>query len=515
MYFIDCIKSTIVAFSKQFTNILVERENGKSFTVDVIYSNKTKSYKKRNAKGEMVAMTLPFIAIDNPAINYVLDRQQNNFSFDGLKVKQSDNTLLQSIGSPSPVNFTFEVTIKTKYYYDYRYIIQQIIPEFQPTKYLKINLIPEMNITKNVAVKLVDISQNIDNDLTADADSSRSIEAVLTFEVQSYIFPPIRDRKIANRIKVYDERNLTVKTIYNEYSPDSIVNNDLSSIAGYSEDLILETNISSTTTDRYNYVKVIDFSTYLGTYGEDIRILDKDGNDLEFFFEYDNGELYSSDEFICPLRSLSKTGNLMIFVPFIEDGSTNIIRITTYRGKTYNLAENTLEQYESFNIRSFRNINIENKNSDDLVYIDQSTIYIRSGQTDFDDIVKVFPKNSIPEDVDKKFKTTLTSFQFEASKFLCGVTDELDNWYYIKCGTTDNDFDIYSYDGTTHTKLTTISLVGTLSSVTWDYDGTDMVVYLNSDDYTIAGSENIIVPFLSWNGTTVIRYDCFLGYKIL
>lgn len=504
-YFFDSQRKTIVAFSKLFTDVIVRRENSTNIDVPIIYANKQKFYQRINDNRSSQGITLPAISLFNTDIEYNLERQKSNLAKSILKVSKNDSDILYHIPNPSPVTMIFEVLIKSKYYFDHRYITETIIPRFQPTQHLLLNLIPEMNVQCSVPVTLTSIQNDFQTELDEDPNSVRSFETTLTFEVESFIFPPLTEKSIIKTIKSYG--NDVLLTVENEYSHDELINSKLHTITDNATNLAAEINIAATTADRYNHFVIQDFTTEIGTYGDKFKITNEENEEFEYLFEYDNGELYSADQFVPDTLTLNKTNNIFIHIPFIKENKSMKLFVKTYHGDSYIKAEEIVPIYNSFNTRTLRDLYIQEKKSDSIVYIDNSVLFVRdSSGSSIDDILRVSSVNALSGS--KTISIGLSTFTWEAEKFICGVSDENESELYIKTTTTQDEYEVF-VDAVSKGTLTKASI----SLIRFDYDGTDWDVYVNDQTLSFTDSD-FISPFICWNGTSIAQFDYIKGYTV-
>lgn len=506
-YFYNIKMKTIVVLLKQFNNISITRKDNNSISVPVVYARKASFYQRLNDnKGGKTQITLPAMSLDDVSFNYNPDRQANNLSFGITNIRKENQNIMQYMKNPSPIDIEFELTIKAVYAEDLERIKEQIIPMFQPSKVISVNLIPEMGITIDLTYTLMDIEDKKENNFTDDPTSNKDFECVLTFKTTTYYFPEIKQRYITRQIDVYNDSLKT--SITDNMSPDALISDSLLTFADYDLKQLKYIEFDSTTSDRYNKIYIVDLTSELTSEGENMKVIDENGDELEFVFEYDNGEFYSSDNYIPTGVTANKTGNMYIAIPFIEADKTYKIFIYTNHTEAYYFARDIFHSYNDFNIRSFKYVNIEDKLENDLTYINDGDLYIKSISTSISNIAKVYTKNSM--DGNKTIKIGVSSYTWESEKFVCGVTDGSGNHMYIKCASTSNQYSIYTYNGSETLKFT-LNPAATLTEITMSYDGTNWTITCNSTSNSFVG-DDYVTPFLTNNGTSLARYDYFYMY---
>lgn len=496
MYFFDSIRKTILAVAKQFTDIKIERYDKnntllKTIQCELHYQNKSKAYLQLNNNRTSQGITLPALNLNNTEISYNLPRQQNNIS-QIITHNQKNNDVVKSMSSPSPITMSFELTIFTKYVSDMNKIIETIVPLFQPTKYVTVNLIPEMNISLTIPIKMTGITQNYNNELGEDADSIRFLESVITFEVESYIFPPITEKKIAKTINQY---TLGSKySITDEYSPDDAISNKIQTITDYSEDLVKNIKITKTE-ETYNYVHILDLTSEITTFGEKLQVVDASGVNYNIVFEYDNNEWYGNNNMIPDDVVASKTGNVAFKIPYMKENQQYEFYIKTQYKDNFQYAENVFKYYNDFYTKDYSKLILSDKKEFDYVYINGNTLNVK---TTGDCII--FPNVSV--NGEKTIKIKIHTFTFETEKTILGISNEQGNKLYIKTGNVNNTYNVYNENDVLQGTITSSTFnlaqitVGT-SSIVFDIDGNELTV----------SSSDLIIPYIQSELSNLLRID--------
>ena len=509
-YFFDIKKRTIIAVAKQFNNYTIVRKDGNSISVPIVYGRKASFYRRLNDnKGGRHQLTLPAMSLFNTDIKYNVEKQSNNLSQAIINIRKENQNLMQYMGNPSPMDMTFELVIKAAYYEDLNRIEEQLITQFQPSKVISVNLIPEMGVTMDLNVTLEDVIQNIEIEFGEEADSNQDFETTLVFRTTTYYFPPITQRYIVRQIDVYNE--YTKMAITDNMSPDAIINDQLLTFTDFDKRQVKYIELAAVTSDRYDKVHIVDLTSELAVEGENLSVIDGNGNELEYVYEYDNGEYFSSDEYIPTGVTANKTGNMIIGIPFIEKNKKYKIYINTDHTEAYFFARDVFHSYNDFNIRTFKYVDIEDRNEDDNIYIVDGDLYLRSASTTIADIIKVYSKNSM--DGNKTVKIGVTSYTWEAGKFVCGLTDSTGNHLYIKCASTQDQYEVCTYDGSETVKFT-LNPAAALTEVTFVYDGTNWTVTCNATSNSFAGND-YVTPFLANNGAALARFNYMAMYDII
>ena len=219
--------------------------------------------------------------------------------------------------------------------------------------YQYVNLIPNMDLTYTIPIKLLSIENTFEPEFDEEASSIEVYETRLTFEVQSYLFPPIEEVNLVKRLIKYGTG--FKQTIYDQYSPDNIISNGLSDLVSYSEQNVYNFQFIATK-DEKEYIHIEDISSTISTYGEKLRLYDNEKNEIEFVYEYDNGELYASDFLVPSTLSLNKTGNILFKLDEIKINEQYDFFITTSDQENYTFAKDWFSIYDDFN-SSINNLN--------------------------------------------------------------------------------------------------------------------------------------------------------------
>jgi len=509
-YFFDTIKKTIVAVAKQFTNYQVIRKStdgstSKTIDVELIIADKQKFYKKLNKKDSSVKLVLPAMSLWNTSIEYQVDRQRNPL-FGNKSISKEENTIIKHIGNPSPVSLEFTLTIKTKYHSDMRQILEYIIPSFQPKKTIRINLIPEMNLAFDVPIIFRGVTTNFEWETDEDSFSVNEYEADLTFEANSYIFPPITERYVVKEIEVYTD--LINSTFAEEESADGIVNKKLLTHISYSEEMIKQISYTGDNVNESG-IYYYDATDVISSAGENFKITDGNGVDLPFVFEYDDGELYGNDSLVVSGGSTTKTGYIFFRGNYNgEIPDRYKIKFFTYHHKNYEWAEDVLYQYNGFNSRTTEHYRISKSSEIDKFYVSSGKMFMRSYESNIVDMLKLYPNYSLNDFTEWRYD--ISSFVLEEGKILGGMSDEEGKYVYIKTTDTANEYEIIEYDGG-ETIVDTVTTTSQLNSVVFTKSSGIISVAIN-DETSTALSENYIIGFLGSNFSEYIRYNFFRGY---
>ena len=190
------IKKYITAFGNVFNNIKVKHGNGNIKSVPIKYSSKEKFIDRYfDNLHSSVTSSMPSIEKVVPVISYEMitpvydpSRKTNTLN----KNVKPIGSLYQSQLNPVPYNFTFTLSIYTRYGDELFQIIEQILPFFQPSFNITIKENEEMGIDER-DVPIILNSVGWTNEYIGDKTIRRRLEADLTFTLKGWIYPDIKD----------------------------------------------------------------------------------------------------------------------------------------------------------------------------------------------------------------------------------------------------------------------------------------------------------------------------------
>lgn len=194
-YYHQIIKKTVTAFGTLFNDIHIQHQNSQDETISdmrvpLAYGPIQKFLAKIQQQEKLnkpVAITLPRMSFEMVSIQYDSSRKSGITQ----TFKVSDGTNLKKVFMPVPYNIGFELNILTKLNDDSWQIIEQILPNFQPSFNLTINLVDSIGEKKDIPIVLDDISFR--DDYEGDFSQRRSLIYTLKFTAKTYFFGPISD----------------------------------------------------------------------------------------------------------------------------------------------------------------------------------------------------------------------------------------------------------------------------------------------------------------------------------
>jgi len=242
-YFYNALRKTIVQFLDLFNDLNIARydENGefvKYIKIPITFAPKTKQWYFQKKREHQV---FPIIGVQLTGAEYDENRQtQHNVK---VPAKIEDGEIVY-FDTPTPYKFQFSVEIVSKYLTDNTQIIEQILPFFDPTNTIRIT-IPELGITSDglndpIELKVIYNGVSVEEPVDIGEEEFRTINWVLDFSVNGYLFKPIKRTKEIH--SVVDNIYLTDEAFDNRSDTDSITGDNSSSVTlftsgGYDEDL--------------------------------------------------------------------------------------------------------------------------------------------------------------------------------------------------------------------------------------------------------------------------------------
>jgi len=209
-FYYNIIRKYIVAFGSLFNDIHVIRSKTdgtlvKDITVPITFASKDKAKMQINSIHSRHNEELNIGAII-PRISYTLigmepdpTRVLNPLQTRAQMIDADDNSST-SILVGKPYNFNFQLSIWTKYQDDMFQIIEQALHFFNPEYTLTLKEIPEIGMQTNIPIILQSVQTAFETEF--DEMSWRVIRFDMDFVVKGFIYPPITDDKIIEKIKL-------------------------------------------------------------------------------------------------------------------------------------------------------------------------------------------------------------------------------------------------------------------------------------------------------------------------
>lgn len=202
-FFHNSIKKYIVAFAHLLDDIHVQRtdEEGvliKDIKIPISYGQKSKLFHVlETVKNRKYDLILPRIDFELNQMTPDPTRQKNIVNTIDAYVEDDVNYTFNGI----PYTFVFDVSLICKYLSDLYQGMEQILSFFTPDyQNIKVDLIPELNISPNIKIIFTGVTTEITQEF--DEETYRSCQADFVFELQGYLYKPIRITPKINNIIV-------------------------------------------------------------------------------------------------------------------------------------------------------------------------------------------------------------------------------------------------------------------------------------------------------------------------
>jgi len=227
------IRYLTVAFGSLFNNIYVQRLDGdgnetERIRVPLGYGPKQK-YIRRYAldidSGTETAdtqVTLPRISFEMTGAAYDPTRKRNTLQKRHIVGAGNDTTYNNYV--EVPYDFSFSLSVLTKYMEDGLHITEQILPYFTPEFNITINV---NDVNQKIDIPIVLDSYSITEDYEGDFDARRLISFDMEFTAKSYVFGPTKSSDIIR----------TVSTTFYDHADGFTFNNRVAGISGPSHAL--------------------------------------------------------------------------------------------------------------------------------------------------------------------------------------------------------------------------------------------------------------------------------------
>jgi hypothetical protein len=206
-------------FMDNFDNISIARydidtgEILKYIAVPVKFAPKEKNFywlERRDDEGRLIRdVVLPMIGIYMTGVEFSNDRDINKF-YNHTKHRAPDGTISR-FTNPAPYDINVEVKIAAEYLADITQIIEQVLPFFNPTNFIRVT-IPELNVdsevdegTESLELKVIYTGSSQEFPVEMSEDVYRTLIWTLNFRIESFLFTPPRNEKLIKKVvnKIY------------------------------------------------------------------------------------------------------------------------------------------------------------------------------------------------------------------------------------------------------------------------------------------------------------------------
>ena len=197
---------TVKRYAKDFVTVV------KTIDVPIIFGSVEKFHQTRKEEEslERYYQTLPRIAVSVEAIEYNSERcvatNELRSFYDPLS--GTEIPLVIRDVEPTPYDLTFKMQIKADSMSDFYQVLENILPYFNPSLYLRVREFSFLNLERDLRVTLESVVPEFVEDI--DETGTRMTNGTLTFKVDAYLYRPIDNAKI---IKKIDSRYFTAEDL--------------------------------------------------------------------------------------------------------------------------------------------------------------------------------------------------------------------------------------------------------------------------------------------------------------
>jgi hypothetical protein len=206
-FYNSSLKNLTIAMMSLFNDINVKRygDDGietKTIRVPIKFGPQSKYYQSRteDASGQRYYIQLPALSIVPNGFAFNSGRSTSSKEPRALlnpeQYENPDEFLVDMMPSPWDVNFS--VGIRTESFQDFSQIIEQIIPFFAPSVYLRVKEFNTVNLERDIKVTLNGLSPEFTDSL--EQDERREVNGTLDFTAEAFFYGPITSAAIIEKI---------------------------------------------------------------------------------------------------------------------------------------------------------------------------------------------------------------------------------------------------------------------------------------------------------------------------
>jgi hypothetical protein len=261
-FYSHTIKNLVVAIQTLFNSIEVKRydDNGnvaKTIPVPLKFGPLSKYYMRRMEDGSLKRyyIQLPTMAITMNGFTYSAERavspmeERNIIDPDNY---EDPNSFLSDL-MPSPWDVNFTLNIRTESMQDFSQIVEQILPFFNPSVYLRVKEFNTVNLERNIRVTLNGMTPDFAEDV--EEDTVRTINGSLDLQADAWFYKPLTDSNVIRKITTkygFDPR----QDMFEYYQTDSMEVSATSAIetTGTTTTGTAINNINTSGSDEYGWV---------------------------------------------------------------------------------------------------------------------------------------------------------------------------------------------------------------------------------------------------------------------
>ena len=201
-FYSSSIRRLLVAFMTTFSNVYVRRfdDSGlktkghyKEILVPIKFGPMSKYFQRRteDASGQRYYIQLPTMAVTFSSMSFDADRSTSPKQRRHLLPPSQYSCPLNFLTDmmPTPWNINFNLDIKTESFQDFCQIVEQIVPWFNPSIYIRVKEFETVNLERDIQVDLNGLSTDITEEV--EEDSKRYVSGTLEFTAKAWMYKPI------------------------------------------------------------------------------------------------------------------------------------------------------------------------------------------------------------------------------------------------------------------------------------------------------------------------------------
>tara|TARA_R110000772_G_scaffold2356_1_gene8117 strand:+ start:207 stop:1007 length:801 start_codon:yes stop_codon:yes gene_type:complete len=195
-FYHQIIRKTVTAFGTLFNDIFIQHNNSSNEAISQIkvplgYGPTQKFLSRIEQQAELnkpIQITLPRMSFEMTSIQY--DSTRKSSVIQTFKTCGNGDTI-KKVYMPVPYNIGFQLNIMTKLQDDALQVVEQILPNFQPSFNLTVDLVDSIGEKRDIPIVLDSVS--FTDDYEGDYSTRRTLIYTLNFTAKTYLFGPVAD----------------------------------------------------------------------------------------------------------------------------------------------------------------------------------------------------------------------------------------------------------------------------------------------------------------------------------
>lgn len=283
-FYADTMRSLFIGFENFFNELKVIRYNKfgepvKTIDVPIKFGprNKSHDFRTEQESGKKYYISLPNLAYRLDSMEFAADRAKGIYETRAFYNKDLESAGLicdqqekfWSDVQPVPYNITVSMEANCEKMTDAEQIVEQIAVRFQPAAFFDVKEFWFFNKRRSIKMKLGSLNWDIQSDSMGE-EEWRRIKVSFTFTIEAFLYKPIKDAQIIEKINTY----ITLNRGDYLYHAVTFGNKDGSLTTPYAFSKIYQTKVgpsyvlngSPKTTIIPSSISGIETSAYITTY---------------------------------------------------------------------------------------------------------------------------------------------------------------------------------------------------------------------------------------------------------